>query len=519
MSTQEIGDLCSRLGRGWTNDQNSILYDFARSLSKAFGANVIIKDLRENAAVFFVALEEVRLRNFDNTYIVVLGGDKPDKRLVTELRYGWAGDDRLTIVIVASETRLEEAQSLFSAQSGCVTIHRHYIRHLLESSQPIEQLKRIAREQLSLIKLSPFNVIRIPSRNMFFGRENILEDLLNSESQSWAIAGPGKIGKSSVLHHYRNLLAEIDAGRKARAIYADFYDLSTLDETSITRHIAKAVNPNRRSEDVTLDTLKRFLFIEKYNLPPGRFEFLFDEVDRVCASETFRRISQWAKDGFCRLILCGKWPLYEALHDGNHQLNGRLQLMRLEPLKFKDAVGLFLLPLRDLGFKIHDEPDIVREVFIDTGGYPNLIQYLGMQLVSQAKHVNRKFIDYRLLQEVRNKYETAQFFLNPLTELNDDTTELLALTLLYQSPGKFAEQNIRSISDEVGLRLNEREISAICRRLYITNILTWDKDHYRVASGGLLRYARELGYYTPRFNELRRKVLEGSSSEFHRREN
>lgn len=501
-----VHDVMQRLTVGWNVARADPIHDLATVIRGAVGAEVTIKEIGDNEAALQFAFDDVRLRGFDNIWLIVLGGTSFDRQRMSQLRYQWTGDDRFVTVLATSKTAEENSPSVFSREAGFVVFRRPVFENILANVSPRAAFKAECRAQVARRRLIPFTILEVPRRNMFFGRADELRDLFEMESTSWAIAGPGRIGKSSVLHHYMALLQRLDPVRKQRVAHCDFYDLNDLSEDGIARFLAKEVNSSRKAQDVTAETLRRFLILEKGHRPAGRLELLLDEVDRVSHSGCLTKLAEWAKAGFCRLILCGKGQLYEALHDTGHQLFGRVKHMRLGPLSDVLCHQLFLEPFSDMGFELDNSERIIEEVLHDTGGYPHLIQYLGSELAIRATRTGLNKIDYALFEQVRNDHEVAQFFTAPIEFLNDERTELIALTLLHEKVDKFTVADIHRISAREGVHLTERDIAAMCRKLYINNILGWRTDCYGIAVPGLVRYARKLGYFQARLLELQKRV-------------
>lgn len=501
-----IRDVIQKLAGGWSASKSEPVHDLAAAIRSTLGAEVAVREVGDDDATLQFALDDVRLRGFDNIFLIVLGGHAANGHRISQLRHQWTGVDRLVTLLGASLVAEESARAVFTLDAGFVVFGGVQFGDILGSESPKTAFKVECRAQVARRRLIPFTILEVPRRNMFFGRIEELEELYCMDSTSWAIAGPGRIGKSSVLQHYIALLQRRDPVRKQRVAYCDFYDLTDLSENGIARFLAKAINSNRRAQDVTIDSLRRFLILEMGLRPNGRLELLLDEVDRVVGSVCFGRLAEWAKAGFCRLIVCGKGELYEALHDTGHHLFGRVKHMRLGPLSAGLSKQLFLDPFVDMGFDLEDVDRITQEVSYDTGGYPHLIQYLGSELATRVNRDNSNKIKYDLFERVRNDHEVAQFYTAPIESLDDEKTELVALTLLSERTDRFTVADVHRIAAREGIQVTEKEVAAMCRKLYINNVLGWRSDHYVIAVPGLVRHARRLGYFQARLLELQKRV-------------
>jgi hypothetical protein len=493
----------SALITGWTaNSKNSVIF-VERLISRALSTHVEMVEVGENYAVLRFSLDAIHFRHFHQIYCIVLGGPIPDRGVASNLKYQWSGDDRFIMVVLPLDSWEPEFATTFSARTGFLMVCLEKLQEIGRSADPIGEFMELVLSRISRHRLNPFSTLAVPAKNMFFGREESLELLFQADATSWAVAGPGRIGKSSLIQHYIRLLRELDPVRKQTVFYTDFYYLDTIDEDAISRHIARAINDNRRAQEITLSTIKRFIMIESRG---RRLELLFDEVDRVCHTQAFLKLAELAKDGVCRLVFCGKAALYESLHNPEHQLHGRLQHLHLLPMSFEDSQRLFLLPLIDLGFRFTDEERIMHEIYRDTSGYPHLIQHLGSTIVRFAIEELRVVLDFEFVEKVRNHFDTAQFFVAPIHALGDDRLELIALSLLHDPIEQFTESHIRRTAEREGLQFDAKRISEVARSFYINNIVSWDGTYFRIATGGLRRFARKLGYFVPRLLELRKKV-------------
>jgi hypothetical protein len=506
-------EVARRLAMGWDEDAPSIVHDFTYLLGRTFETDPEVLEIAHNQAVLRMPLEQLKLRHFDNLHVLLVGGEEPDQNRLNRLKSRFAGDDRVLFAVAPTAAWQRALDGTFPGKLGFLAGCLPELGEMFAARAPRDFLKGFALQRVSRLALNPFDILKVPKPNMFYGRLPQLETLLQMRDTSWAIAGPARIGKSTVLHHYHHLLRRVDPVRAQSVVTLDFLYMDSYAESSISSRIASAVNPTRRAQKVHPSDLRQFLVREKNSRPGGRLELLFDEVDLVCESQSFRLLSECAKDGICRLILCGKINLFESLHDSRYQLHGRLSPLRLDTFKEADGRRLFLEPLRDLGFGFAEEDAIVERVLQDTSGYPHLIQYLGLELVRKAMECDTDTIDANLFRSVRDAFETAQFFIAPIQNIEDERAELIALSMLQSQSDRFTEQDIRRIAAREGLQLDEKVISAICRKLYVSNVLSWNGDSYKIATGGLGRYARKLGYFVPRLLELRNKYQRGARRE------
>jgi GTPase SAR1 family protein len=408
------------------------------------------------------------------------------------------------LILALSQDAFRRADAAFPARHGCMVIPPEHVAGAFLAPEPLHFLITVVRKRLSKLRLNPFDILTAPDSNMFFGRQIELEILTQSESTSYAMAGPGRIGKTSLIQQFARNLRRDDRARHRRTVIVDFMNCDNLSAEGICQFLAISINDGRRARELKPAKIEGFLRKEA-GIRGGPLELLLDEVDRVCTSETFRYLAEATRNKYCRIVLCGKGELYEQMNDLESVLRRRLRSFRLPPLSEEEAQNLFTEPLRDLGFELSEPKRLIEEVLKDTGRFANLIQFYGGGLVEQAVAQGTDKITMELLETIREDYETAQMFADPLLRLKNVTCEWIALALLHQQQTTFTEQDVRHVARREGLPLDEKEISRICRELYINNILLWDHDHYHIVNRALSRYARKLGYFAPRLAELRKQ--------------
>jgi hypothetical protein len=377
------------------------------------------------------------------------------------------------------------------------------VHAVLGNTEPQYKLALFTRDRLPLLRLNPFGILRCPDDNMFFGRQSELDILMHSEMTSYAVAGPGRIGKTSLVQRFKRTLMKSDPIRAGRTVMIDFLSCEDNSADGITQFLATRIHDGSRARYLKPGLLEKFLAFER-EFRGGPLELILDEVDGVCRSKPFAFLAEAARHGLCRLILCGKGVLYDTMHEQDNVLCARLRLLRLSPLGEEDATNLLCEPLRALGFEIADEEHLVAEVLQDTARMPHLIQFYGGALVEAAAN-KASSINPDLLELIRHDFETAQTFAFPLAHLQSEIHELIALSLLHQHQTSFTEHEVWQIARREGLPLSEQAAAHICRDLYINNVLMWDRDHYQIANRAISRYARRLGYFAPRLAELRKR--------------
>lgn len=498
-------ELVRRLSQGWS-EGSPLVDEFIRLWRRKTNAAAESIEIQADFAFFSQVLDAVKLRNFNDLHVLVAGGERSHRaELQSWLERGRPVNSQL-IVLALSERAFVEADAVFPAVRDFLVLEPDAVLDIIDASDSLESLKAYARRRLSPYRLNPFGIQRVPGSNMFIGRQHEINLLYRADSTSFAVAGPGRIGKTSLVHHFIRHVNRTDPGRMARLIYLDYLKCSNpKDEQEVCRHLTFKINDTRWGYHRTPDKLEGFLHAEKKHRG-GQLELILDEVDLVCDTLTFNMLAEVAKGGdLCRLILCGKFNLYEAMHSPKHVFCNRLRMLPLSPLPVAEARTLFLKPLSDLGFLMSHEAQehIFSTVFADTGGYPHLLQYYGDAIVGLAMQRGQEEIRPDLLKLVMDSDETDQVLGSQLLSMEDPVDQLIAMALIEKECTTISEETLRAVAQGEGIELDEQEAGRLCRKFYIYNVLSRHGDAYQIVNQGLARTARRRGYLSRRLEQLR----------------
>ena len=280
----------------------------------------------------------------------------------------------IPFVFCLSEESLLAARKVLPEQHALVLSSSNIV-DILTSEDSRLVIKQHLRQQLARTRLNPYNFLRPAEGNMFFGRHGELGSLLRDRQSSFAIAGPSRIGKSSLLKRYVWELRRRHDPRRERIVLIDCYDCPDESSDSVARHIAVRMGETWGLRRAAHD-LPQLLKSRSQSLN-GPVELLLDEVDGVCFSQAFNYLAEAARNGHVRLVLCGRANLLNMMHRQDCHLAQRLKLLQPEPLRPDVAQRLMTLPLGDLGFRLVDQDQLVEHFLTMTGRLPGLLQYYG----------------------------------------------------------------------------------------------------------------------------------------------
>jgi hypothetical protein len=345
---------------------------------------------------------------------------------------------------------------------------------------------------------------------MFFGRNDELNRLRNENATSFAVTGPGRIGKTSLITQYiETMIRQKDRRSRAR-FFISFYDCEDTTPEGIARFMAMSIHPSKRSHNIPASNIVKMLRRTR-GLLGVPLELLLDEVDSVCRSEAFQYLGAAARLGLCRLILCGKGVLLKSVLDNHSLLECRLDVLKLEPLQEKPAQNLLLHPLKDLGFELIDQDKVVEEILRLTGRLPHLIQFCGKKLAEFSIVEKSDKISLEQVGKLKNDFITAQYFIKPLDDLDNPLARLIGLLLLKKKCKNMSVATVQALASAEHHNLQHKEALDLCNDLVINNVLAWDDGSFELSNEGLYYYALKLGYLDSALEDAR-NALKASSA-------
>lgn len=483
--------LIEKLSEGWSPEHNGWPQELMRRFAGQLNATTELLDSsEENVLQFMLSINNICLRGLNTIPCLVLGGNK---NIAFSARRFWqnaSAPGLLPFVFTLSTSTLETVRESFP-NDRCLILAKEKIKQLLGADDAKLSLKQLLLEQISRRRLEPYDLLRPAEGVMFFGRQNEIARLIDDDTSSFAIAGPARIGKSSLLKRYRQEMVRRKDPRSTYRLLINFIDCTDTSPNGVARFIAMKIESSSKSFKMTPDALLKFLVYHSKN---GPLDLLLDEVDHVCETDAFKALGAAARDGHCRLILCGKEALLKMALTENSLLGCRLILTQLEPLDETAATQLILRPLTDLGFEIIESEKIVEHILRWTGRLPYLLQYCGQKLANIAIDENADAISMDHVEALKWDFVTAQYFVKPLTDLGDPETRFIGLSLLKNDYKEFSVKAVSDLARRSGISLDTNRAREICNNLVINNVLAWNGGSYRIANDGLYFYALQAGY-------------------------
>lgn len=499
---QTVSVLLAHLEKGWRAGHIDVLRYLTNHWQKKVAVSVEILEVRDNVMHFIADMGNIRLNGTDEAHCLVFAGaDANTASSLAELWEKTNGPSRLIFVFALSRESYQLALHQIPKERA-VILAPDSLSVILEGPSPLEDLKRRIREQIPLRRLIPFNIKNAVSGHMFSGRSRLLTRLREEDDVSFAIAGPSRIGKSSLLSHHHRLLKLTRDPRMHSTFRIDCFSCQDRTPDGVARFIALKIDSSSASSNMTSNRLPNFFrfWRSHFNRP---IELLLDEVDEIFHPNILQSLGQAAKDRLCRLVFAGKGVLLRAMLDRESPLSCRLDLLRLEPLRPEEATKLLIEPLQDLGIELPEQQEMLAEIHKMSGDFPHLIQYFGSKLVDVLLTEGSRSLDLQHFRQVRDSIEATSYFMSPFRELKDPKTRVVAFAMLCGKGERMQVPGIRDLAREMGAILDLQQTWDICLDLTINNILALDNGAFRVANQGLSYYVRQTGFLAEALREAK----------------
>lgn len=487
---------------GWSADHDGLVRELVHRLSDKLDSVIEVTDCDKDTLNFNAQFPSIRLRTMNEVPGILLGGDSDISSTLTDFWKKYNNPSFIPFIFTTSESSFRQAKDLLS-NDRCLVLSSEQLRNVLNSTNPPNLLKEYLKEQVPRRSLIPFDIFKPAVGGMFFGRDEEISRLEEEDDVSFAIAGPGRMGKTSLVTNYKSQLWRSHNRRMAR-FSVSFYKADP-DPDAAARFFAMEVHPGSRSDRMKADGLVNLLryMRSQHNRP---IELLLDEVDAVCQGDAFGYLGEASKLGLCRLVLSGKGVLLRTMLSNSSPFACRMELLQLGPINESAARSLLLKPLSDLGFKFSDADHVFDVILPFTGRLPHLMQLFGRKFAEYAVRAHTNEITPALVDEVKGDFLIPQFFIKSLIDLDDPVTRLLGLLFVEQGLDRISIGDVQRLAESEGLKLDVKRVFDICLDLTINNVLVWDHGSYRIANEGIGFYARQTDYLQTALTEARANV-------------
>ncbi|UCH95041.1 MAG: orc1/cdc6 family replication initiation protein [Candidatus Aminicenantes bacterium] len=365
---------------------------------------------------------------------------------------------------------------------------------ILEASSFTNDLLDLICDQVPISDLAPYEISKPVTGTRFFGRSSDIQKVIMKSDTNFAVIGPKRIGKTSLLREInRRLKEQTEKGLTAAEGPYVFLDCSliktpyTFLETLVQKLWPKEISRlHKRTPEVFF-----IRFIERmHKVFKSPITIFLDEVDRWFAPANRNqivldmfRVSSESED--CRYIVAGFTNLMKETQIGGSTFFKKMfEYIELGPFTKKDLTDLVLTPMTQLRIQIKQQDEVVERIYKETGGIPQLAQYYCLDLIDQLDSQETHQVTPDNLSGIQKKTEFKNLVLGSFQSGIDAEDRCLVYALLTTIPVErdaesFTQQEMSNALNKCGLSFSPEKIDQICDRLSLCGIMTNENDKYR----------------------------------------
>jgi hypothetical protein len=494
--------LLNRLAPGWQASSADVARDFVSRWSARLQCNSQIQDAGDSFLSFVADLGAIRFTGMQEANCLLVSGTPDAAREAAQYFWRRISSPGRAILIVAASRAAEVAISEALPKDRQAILGPEAVVSLLESDSPLNHLKRVICSQVARRRLIPFDTEHPVEGPMFCGRTRMLNRLLEEEDVNFAVAGPGRIGKTSLLRRFLYTVLRSGDRSWASRFYIDLMPCHDHTVDGLARFIALKIEASSKVSHLTCDRLEPFLTFQRSH--HGRpIDLILDETDEFLHLETFQVLGNAARKGLCRIVLAGRGNLLRTVLNEHSRLCNRIELLRLDPLSETEAEALLVRPLEDMGFRFAQKCQVLNRIFGLTGRLPQYIQFYGRRICELMIDEGSDTVCPALVARVRDEFETLQLFSGPIFEVKAPRVRYAALALLGIGHRALTMPQIQGVLHNQGLIAPLDEVWEIANELVIQNVLAWNQGRFQIANESLPHYVHTSDFLSSAMRELR----------------
>lgn len=392
-------------------------------------------------------------------------------RALRELR---TGQDVLLVLSPSADADRHLAPACRDPANLLVALDRRTQTRWLLAPEPVDALVRAMARQLQVTRISPYQTRGGVSRpSSFFGRAQLLAQVVNREPGNYVLVGGRQLGKTSLM---KAVQRQFETHPRVRCLY-----LALRDHRLAPRVASEAGLDPGTDLDVALEALAR--------QSDGRaLLLLIDEADLFLRHDAahqypeLARLRALSEEGRCHFMLAGFWDVYQAAtQDYQSPLRNFGEVITIGGLETAACRALATQPLERLGIAFQT-PALVDAVVEASGERANLVAILCQECL-QALPPGTARIRHEHVQAALAS-QAAQDALAGWARLTqDDAASRLDRIIVYRiaSTGAQRVADLLELLDAHGARIDIETLRQSLARLRLAWVLRQDGDRYRFA--------------------------------------
>jgi hypothetical protein len=367
----------------------------------------------------------------------------------------------------------------------CVLLDAQEINKIVGGPVAEKPLIDLIVQKIPLASLSPYEITSAVSGSQFFGREYELRIIRSHPTTDYVILGTRRIGKTSLLKELKRLLHESEESTESerdesRIIYCDCSKYNSASDYMLD--VVDKVD-SRQIERMTPANFPRFLRWKSYR---GKrpLLFLLDEFDQVIE---FDQLENWAllkllhassQEGYCHYILAGYRSTMECCLEESSPLFNLVTPITLGNLSQKDTRQLITVPLSNMGVTIKRPDDFIAQIYHETAGHPNIVQFYCSTLVQIVDRAGCRMVSSEDLALVERDPEFERFIFRSFYA-NTNHLEKAIVFALVGGCQRFTPEELQKVMAQRGVYVTGEHILRACDHLRVAGIFERGQDNSR----------------------------------------
>ena len=330
-------------------------------------------------------------------------------------------------------------------------------------------------------KLNPYYWDGPCTDNMFFGRQNVLELVEKRAWKSFAIVGPRRIGKTSLLYALRKRIA-LYSGQtfiliNCRGVsnFSNFFELLLSNLVADSRYIYE--NKDYKSLSKLIRGSARKL--------GTRYVLAIDDFDKIASSQDpwvvkiINMFNDTSLHGRCRFIVTGYSYFWKELTDSHSEYYNLFQLFELGPFEKKEAEEFVSTTLSEFYNIVPKSNEAIDMLVYLSGGLPWLLQAMCSELLTKSINVNS--LNSHQLFTIFNNSDIVQEAVLDFAIMNCSDLGNLILSYLSENIGN-GEQEIWNSLIKEDIFVNYQDLLRELKLLIMSGALCKDQKGYYLTS-------------------------------------
>jgi hypothetical protein len=375
---------------------------------------------------------------------------------------------------VATREQIQKELTGFARENIVVLGERDWTDILSSKDELTLAFMRLVQQQIDLTILSPYQE-RAPTRlDMFYGRTQEIGTVVEAiDHASIALLGARRIGKTSVLHAVQRVLE----ARGKSLLYLDCYYIDNYQAlfseiSDRWKDLLKGMTDKSEVSDFARSVRQL-----KGQAPDTQLVFQLDEVDRLLHYDLtqnretlFRMFRALAQQHDCQFIYSGERTLLTQIANPSSPFFNFAIPLSLGLLEREHAYALVAQPMQLIGVSLREHDAILTEIFEQTSGHPNLIQYLCAQLLTELSTAKTREITLELVQQVSRKSAYRDRYLETFWSQANPLEKIISIYIAEHEGGR-PQRDIFEFLQGQGIEASIDQVSGGLRYLLLSQLL------------------------------------------------